>query len=84
VKKKIFATIDDKALRAVVKLNPIDQSVFCAFDKNIIYPVPGSWGKQGWTIIELRKVSASQCRDAITTSYCTVAPKKLAIQYASD
>jgi predicted DNA-binding protein (MmcQ/YjbR family) len=84
VKKKIFATLQEAEKRAVIKLAAIDQSVFCSYDKNIIYPVPGGWGKQGWTIIDLRKVSASLCRDAVTTSYCTVAPKKLAAQYLAQ
>ena len=81
VRKKIFATLREKESRAVVKLNAVDQNVFCAFDKNVIYPVPGGWGKQGWTFIELKKVKATLCRDAVTTSYCAVAPKKLAEPY---
>lgn len=79
VKKKIFATLDKKNNRCVVKLSPVDQSVFMAADKGIIYPATGAWGKQGWTIIELKKVRKSLFTDAITTSYCTVAPQKLAL-----
>jgi predicted DNA-binding protein (MmcQ/YjbR family) len=45
VKKKIFATMDEKLKRVMVKLTVTDQSVFCSFDKSIIYPVPGGWGK---------------------------------------
>ena len=40
----------------MVKLSVIDQSVFCAFDETIIYPVPGGWGRQGATMINLKKV----------------------------
>lgn len=81
VNKKIFATLDEKNAKAVVKLSAIDQSVFCSFDKTIIYPVPGKWGMQGWTIIELNKVKKEMLTDALTTSYCTTAPKKLAEKY---
>src|SRR5687768_172124 len=56
VKKKIFATISEKDKRCVVKLSLIDQSVFSANNDQIIYPVKGAWGKQGFTIIELKKV----------------------------
>jgi predicted DNA-binding protein (MmcQ/YjbR family) len=84
VRKKIFATLRENDKQAIVKLNSIDQSVFCSYDKDVIYPVPGGWGKQGWTIIELRKVSTSLCKDALTTAYCTVAPKKLAVQYLPE
>lgn len=81
VKKKIFATVHLKDKRVVLKLSPIDQSVFCAFDSAIIYPVPGGWGKQGWTMVELSKVKKNMFKDALTSAYCTVAPKKLAEKF---
>jgi len=43
----------------------------------VIYPVPGGWGRKGYTIIELRKMRMEMFRDAVTTAYCTVAPPKL-------
>lgn len=76
VGKKIFATLDKKNLRIVVKLNEIDQSVFSG-DKTVICPVPNAWGKQGWTRIELKKVRKSLFKDVLKTSYCEVAPNKL-------
>ena len=78
VKKKIFATLDVVNKRCVVKLSAVDQSVFCKFDSTVIYPVKGAWGKQGWTIIELKKVPKKLFQDALITSYCEVAPEKLA------
>lgn len=81
VNKKIFSTLDVKNLRGVVKLSAVDQSVFCAFDKRIIYPANDAWGKQGWTIIELKKIRKSMLKDALTSSYCNVAPKRLAEKY---
>lgn len=83
VKKKIFCTIHAKDNRVMVKLSPLDQSVFCAFDKTIIYPVPGGWGKKGATFIELSKVKKAMFKDALTTAYCTVAPKALAEKFLS-
>jgi predicted DNA-binding protein (MmcQ/YjbR family) len=81
VNKKIFATLDIKNSRAVVKLSAVDQSVFCSFDKSIIYPATGQWGVHGWTIIELKKIRKAMLMDALATSYCNVAPKKLAEKY---
>lgn len=78
VKKKIFATLAEKEKLVMVKLSLVDQSVFCAYDKTIIYPVPGGWGKQGATYIELKKVRKKMFEDALTTAYCEVAPEKLA------
>lgn len=76
VKKRIFATLDEIKNVAVVKLTPVDQSAFFAFDTTVIYPVPGGWGKQGWTMIDLQKVKISALRDALRTSYETVAKIK--------
>ena len=81
VKKKIFATLDIKLNRAVLKLTPVDQSVFSSDKSKSIYPVDNAWGKQGWTIVELKKVRKDVFKDALTSSYCNVAPKKLAEKY---
>ncbi len=84
VRKKIFATLDDKKARAVLKLNEVDQSVFSKNREGIIFPVPNKWGKQGWTIVELKKVRKDIFTDALTTAYCTVAPKALASLYRTQ
>ncbi|WP_163408842.1 MmcQ/YjbR family DNA-binding protein [Flavobacterium ajazii] len=76
INKKIFATFDEKNNRAVLKLNEIDQSVFCASSEKIFYEVPNKWGKQGWTIVELSKVRPEMFEDALMRSYENVASKK--------
>lgn len=81
VRKKIFCTIHEADQRIMVKLNPVDQSVFCVFDPAVIYPVPGAWGKKGATFISLSGVRKDMLRDAIRAAYCTVAPPKLAAPY---
>ena len=81
VKKKIFATLLEKNQTLNVKLSSIDKSVFCAFDPAIIYPVPGKWGLNGMTTIELNKVKKSMAKDALTCAYCNVAPPQLAQKY---
>ena len=37
VKKKVFATFDDKNKRTCIKLSDIDQDVFSSSDNNTIY-----------------------------------------------
>ena len=66
VGKKIFATVSVEKQRAMLKLSSLDQSVFCSFDKNLIYPVPGAWGKKGCTYFELKKLKIVMLRDALT------------------
>ncbi|HMI65781.1 MAG TPA: hypothetical protein VK517_07095 [Cyclobacteriaceae bacterium] len=84
INKKIFATMDIKNKRVCLLLSLIDQSVFCEVDKSIIYPVPNKWGKKGATFVELQMVRKDIFRDALTTAYCRVAPKKLANLYLPD
>jgi predicted DNA-binding protein (MmcQ/YjbR family) len=81
VKKKIFAVLDNKTNRCTLKLSQTDQSVFTAFDPEVIYPIPNKWGKQGWTFVELKKVRKDLFKDALTCSYCEVAPAKLSEKY---
>lgn len=80
VKGKIFATYDSATGIVSLKLSPIDQDVFTKADQSAIYPVDNKWGKQGWTLVALKKVNKDLFMDALTTAYCNVAPKKLAIE----
>ena len=81
VKNKIFATIHTDKSYVMVKLSLIDQSVFCSYNKEVIFPVPGGWGRKGATFINLRKVKLSMFTDAISTAWKTTAPVKLAEKY---
>ncbi len=56
VRKKVFTTLQEDKAIAVVKLNEIDQSAFCAYDSSIVYPVMSAWGKKGWTEIRIDRV----------------------------
>ena len=75
VNKKIFATMLEKDKIAVLMFSPLQQSVFCAFDKTIIYPVPGGWGKKGCTIFELSKMKIAMLKDALGVAYEEVLAK---------
>jgi len=78
VRKKIFATYDAKNKIACIKLSEIDQDIFSSIDKDTIFPVDNKWGKQGWTLIEMKHVRKAIFVDALTSAYCEVAPPKLA------
>ena len=81
VKKKIFATLSEKDMTVSLKLSPVDQSVFCAYDPEVSYPVPGGWGRMGFTFVNLRKVRKAMYKDALTVAYCNIAPPKLAEKF---
>ena len=69
VNKKIFATMLEKDKIAVLMFSPLQQSVFCSFDKTTIYPVPGGWGLKGATIFELSKMKKAMMKDALKVVY---------------
>ncbi len=73
--EKIFATLWEKEKRMMVKLSPVDQSVFCDLNKGVIYPVPNKWGLQGATFVELQKVKKGVLKDAIECAYCLAVKK---------
>jgi hypothetical protein len=79
VKKKIFATLWEKEHRAMLKLPLVEQSVFCAYDKDVFFPVPGAWGKKGATFVDLKRVPKNMLKDALSVAYnslTTVKPDK--------
>jgi predicted DNA-binding protein (MmcQ/YjbR family) len=72
VKKKIFATLNEKEDRATIKLSLEEQDLFCVYDKDVMFPVPNKWGKQGWTHINLKTIPREMCEDALRTAYSQI------------
>lgn len=68
----------------MIKLSAVDQSVFCSFDKKIIFPVPGGWGKKGATFFNLKKIKKQMLLDALTCAWKNTAPPKLVQQHFSN
>ena len=81
IRNKIFATIHTDKNYVMVKLSSIDQSVFCSYNKEVIFPVPGGWGKHGATFINLKKVRKSMFHDALITAWKCTAPAKIVEKY---
>jgi predicted DNA-binding protein (MmcQ/YjbR family) len=76
VKKKIFATLHEKEMQAVVKLSPVDQSVFTDLSNGAVSPVKGTWGRMGYTCIDLKRAPKNLIADALVASYNLVQQKK--------
>lgn len=81
VRKKIFATLSAEKKTMVVKLSQVDQSVFCDYDSDTFAPATGAWGRQGWTVIQLKRVRKSMLVDALNLSWKGIAPKRLIVEY---
>ncbi len=68
-REKIFATMHESKNLMCLMLTPIDQSVFCAFDKEVMHPVPNKWGQKGATYVNLKKVKLAMLKDAMKQAY---------------
>ena len=77
VRKKIFATLTEEPPELVIKLTDVDQSVFNDVLSENVRPVPGAWGKKGWTIVSYSNLNSEPLMDLLRTAYKTVAPKSL-------
>jgi len=75
VNNRIFATLWINHDRMMVKLSPVDQSVFSSFDPTVFYPVPNKWGLKGSTFVELSKVRRDMLEDALNIAWEAVATK---------
>ena len=79
VGKRIYATLGypDDAW-GMVKLTPEQQSMLVEAEPEIFRPVPGGWGKQGYTNVRLAKADATTLQSALTMAWENVAPKSRA------
>ena len=84
VGKRIFATLGypDDAW-GMVKLTHEQQSMLVEAEPEIFRPVPGGWGKQGYTNMFLAKADASTLKSALTMAWKNVAPKATAKRRAT-
>jgi len=69
VKKKIFASLSLEKRTLNLKFNPAEQFIFCPPTSDVIFPVPGGWGRQGWTTINLQKASKTLVKKALAKAY---------------
>ncbi|MBL7726787.1 MAG: MmcQ/YjbR family DNA-binding protein [Dinghuibacter sp.] len=81
VNNKIFATIREAEGLMMVQLTPHEQSVFCAFNPAVVYPVPGGWGLKGATFFVLKKVRKTMLADALTVAWKNKAGSKRVQKY---
>ncbi len=69
VRNKIFASLPDEET-AVVKLTPEQQQQLMAEAEPAIFaPVPGGWGRKGWTRVRLPVCDAATLESALRTAW---------------
>ena len=77
VRGKIFATLTPERGLAVVKLTGEQQEMVCAAEPAMFAPVPGGWGRRGWTRIRLGALDETTLASALMMAWRNVAPKRL-------
>ena len=73
---RIYATLAADGRTANLKLSPEEQEFKCMLAPEAFAPVPGAWGKQGWTTATLSALSAPELRDTLETAWRHAVPKK--------
>jgi hypothetical protein len=77
VRAKIFATLWPDERRVVLKLDPGEQAALATLFPAAFAPVPGGWGRLGWTNVRLDAVEPDDFRAALRSAWRSVAPKRL-------
>jgi hypothetical protein len=76
--RRIFATMAPDGKSINLTFTPDLQEFWCEHEPASFAPVPGGWGKMGYTTCTLAKVDEAVFRSAITAAHelASAAPKK--------
>jgi hypothetical protein len=72
---RIYATLAADGHTANLKLSPEEQEFKCMLAPEAFAPVPGGWGKQGWTTATLSALSTPELSDVLETAWRHALPK---------
>jgi hypothetical protein len=85
VKNRIFATLGYPGRGwGMVKLTPEQQEWLVRAQPGTFSPVPGAWGRVGYTNVRLRPAHKGIVREALITAWRNRAPRRLAKQLPHD
>lgn len=82
VRHKILVTLWPDEQRAVLKLSRDDQSALVQLDLQVFSAVPGTWGEQGSTNVQLERIERGLFQQVLYTAWRQVAPKRLIAAHA--
>jgi hypothetical protein len=75
---RIYATLAADGRSANLKLSPEEQEFKCLLAPAAFAPVPGGWGKQGWTTATLSELNAAELGNVLETAWRNALPKRRA------
>lgn len=83
VRNRIFMT-SPAGDHIVVKLSGEQQEMLTSAEPEIFQPVPGAWGRQGWTKLLLARADEATLKSAIAMAWRNVAPAPLQRKLSSS
>ena len=72
---RIFATLPPDELSANLMLSLDEQEYRCEQSPAAYAPVPGGWGRMGYTTVKLSELGESELRDVLTIAWHMAQPK---------
>ncbi len=76
VRNHVFMTLPGPD-RAVFKLTPDEQDMLTGAEPTVFAPVPGGWGRQGWTIMFLAEADQATLESTLAMAWRNAAPPGL-------
>jgi hypothetical protein len=73
--KRIYVTLADDGRTANFKFLPDEQEFKCMMAPKAFQPVPGGWGRQGWTTAVLTELTTAELRQALEMAWRHALPK---------
>lgn len=83
VKNRIFLSCPN-ADSIVVKLLPDQQELFANTQGGVVAAVPGGWGAQGWTSIDIANADIDLLKQLLELSWLNVAQKRMIQAFQKD
>ena len=74
---RVFATLWREEERAVLKLTREEQEAMVEAEPDLFSPIPGAWGRRGWTNLDLAGADEEIVRGALLAAWRNVAPPGL-------
>jgi len=71
---RIYVTLAADGRTANLKLSPEEQEFKCLLAPEAFAPVPGGWGRQGWTTATLSALSTAELGDVLETAWRHASP----------
>jgi hypothetical protein len=72
---RIFATLAADGRSLNLKLAPEEQEFKCMAAPDVFTPVPGGWGRQGWTTVSLAKIGVPELKQSLEIAWRHALPK---------